>query len=139
MTANPLLPPAGAEPGSVWLLVHLDGPVAARWEHGLWQIEHRYLRNPGDAPRLGYRLSDPHGAAAAVAVLEGWREKYEKHGSHWEWRRDVVDGFQVFINAYTEPFAAASTHPTSFLAAALAAVREWEGRETAGGQIAPTL
>ena len=127
MPASPLLPPAGAEPGSVWLLVNEAGPRVATWDGDGWTITNLngslHTAPPSAMTIYGYRLSDPHGAAAAVAVLEAAGAMRmilvavkNEHAVAANFS-ESVDGFRR------------ATHPASFLAAALAAVREWEGRD----------
>jgi len=125
---NTLLPPAGAEPGSVWLLSGSGVWFTAGTRDGAFWLyrdgagEH-VVRSPEYMALTNFTLSDPHGAAAAVAVLEGAGATgmmlvvaKNEHAVAANFS-GTVDGFRR------------ATHPTSFLAAALAAVREWEDRD----------
>lgn len=69
-----LFPPAGAEPGSEWLIYgypedHL-GSLAVEWTGAHWCSNgHIQGGDPEDMADLGYTLDDPHGLAAAHRVM----------------------------------------------------------------------
>jgi hypothetical protein len=114
-----LLPPEGAETGSVWLALNADGTRAEGWEWtGTdWRWPHAYEPwSPERAAESGWRLDDPHGLAAAVRLLEAAGcKRYDICRQDNKFYVRMVMQHEVYYGG----------HPTSALAAAQAALAEW--------------
>jgi hypothetical protein len=119
-----LLPPAGAQPGSEWLLL---GPIRERALAGAWTGErwlgmHAYRQlTPEEAAATGWRLADPHGAGAALQLFAdaGLRMPGLEQWPDGEWYASGLAGGGIL------PTDAFSGSGRSGLAAAQAAIAEW--------------
>lgn len=120
-----LLPPEGAEPGSVWELRCPEGNapelfdrVFARWDGQLWEVERtKWFFSTAMMAERGYTLADPIGMNAAVRLLQEAGVKlfeFAFYPSHI--RCGIYDN---------DSWGCEGHHSASALVAAQAALAEW--------------